>query len=83
MILYSEYQNIQDVENLIDLSENYKRVTIFSNDEKEISNLTKKLSCDRININGFEDLSIKSFLNNIEFFGMDHISNIQSIVDLK
>ena len=81
LILFSEFENFDIIENLIDRTDIYGRVSIFS--EKDESNIINRISCDKININGFEDVSKKTFLNNLEYFGLDHVSNIQSIVDVK
>jgi hypothetical protein len=75
------YKNLDELEDVFDEIEGYKRLTVFSSSEEEIKNTVRTLACHRVNVNSFEECAYETILNSVDFLHTNHLLNMQSIIE--
>ena len=68
VVTLTSFKNLEEIENLTDFMEGYKRISVFSKSDSDVKKVVESISFNRLNVNGFEDCSIKRELNNMDMF---------------
>lgn len=81
VVTLTRFSDIGEVEYVLDRIGTFKRLTVFSEKEDDVKSAIQRLSCNRINVNSFEECSYSNLLNSINQVGIDHLVNMQTILD--
>ena len=81
VVTLSSFKNLEQIENLTDFMEGYKRISVFSKSDSDVKKVVESISFNRLNVNGFEDCSIDTLLNSIDMVHTNHLVNMQTIVE--